>query len=120
MISTNFNLRLDECLMKGEENAKTQKELAEIMGCKPDEVKHTVQHFRREHDGEKSKFILSSAKGYFFSKVEDEKRRFLTMMQSQANARYKTIRQLVRSMDGIEGQQKIGDFLKSEEPDAEQ
>ena len=102
-IDTTFD-KLLSVMPTGHENAKSQHQLCEELECKPEQLKAAIQRFRRENM-DKSLCILSCGKGYFIAENNEEKRRFLRMMQGQATARFKTIQQIKRSLGSPDGQQ---------------
>ena len=102
---------LIEVMPVGHENAKSQHQLCEELGCKPEQLKATIQRFRRQNT-DKSLCILSCGKGYFIAENNEEKRKFLRMMQGQATARFKTVQQIKRLMDEPDNQQTFDDNLK--------
>ena len=108
MNNTNDNTidMLRAVIPKGKDNAKHQKELADIMGVSTYIFKKYVQNARR-----KGMNICSGNEGYWITENEAELKAFNNMLKKQALTRLKTTKPIRDSLKEYKGQLTLADTL---------
>ena len=106
-------VNLDKVIRVGKKNAKTQRQICEETGLKPEQVKKAIQTYRRNHT---DVFIVSDASGYYKAENIDDVLRFQKMMNHQISSRNRTLKNINRFLkehnETIEGQRNIDDILE--------
>lgn len=102
-----------DLIPKGKDNAILLADLASIVGISPREVKKRIQILR-----ESGTHILSSAAGGYYRPTNGKEgiadtRRYISMMETQAKGRFKTIRTAKRWLRE-QGQQCIEETTPNE------
>ena len=113
---SDINDDLIKALPIGRENAIHQKDIANLMGVKPNRVKILIQYARKE-----GYRICSGSEGYWIAKDDQEMQFFIRSMRNQAIKRFITIKSINNSLKNCDGQMSLSDSLYgvSEEVDGD-
>ncbi len=90
----------------GKENAIHQEELAKILGVSCGKAKLMVKDAR--NNGAE---IISSVRGYYFPKDDEERKEYVKTQKKQALARLSTIKPISDSLKEFKGQISLSDVI---------
>ncbi len=89
-----------EYLLTGEQNARTGKELAEMLNLAPRDISQAVERERRE-----GKPICATcnttAPGYFIAETQEEMQRYCDRLHHRAGEIYKTRAACLKTMEAL-------------------
>lgn len=85
-----------ELLSEGAENARTGKELAEFLNCKPRDISAIVERERRQ--GKPICASTGSNPGYFLAANQEEMQRYCNSLMHRAGEIHKTRRACIKTI----------------------